>query len=301
MKKIYDFNNKSFNALMQKEKLFAINGVVIPHHIVTYMIGKMPLYAGDMHGTCCGAAAAAHYIWQFTKEKFEFKKELFDALITTSCVEENDDGSEGMILDSGIHDLLPPSGYVVFPEKYHGYDGMYFHYSHQIDTSEIKPSNFDDVKKYLLKQDKRQIHITLDGPDAPAIVLDVNAGMAGFSYYNKPDSTKFIKEVLVPLINVLQYLIIDEADVVGNKWVKVNNYTPPKGPIGVVSPRKKANTIVVGKTIAKKLNEASSETVDSTGRRVKPHLRKAHWHRFRCGPGRKETKLKWLYTILVGA
>ena len=37
-----------------------------------------------------------------------------------------------------------------------------------------------------------------------------------------------------------------------------------------------------------------------TGSRVRPHIRKAHWHLYRVGPGRKETKLLWIPPVFVG-
>ena len=35
------------------------------------------------------------------------------------------------------------------------------------------------------------------------------------------------------------------------------------------------------------------------GRRVAPHVRRAHWHTYRYGPGRAQRKLKWLPPIPV--
>ena len=42
-----------------------------------------------------------------------------------------------------------------------------------------------------------------------------------------------------------------------------------------------------------------SENHHGTGQSPRPHIRKAHWHIYRIGPGRKETKVLWLAPIEV--
>lgn len=38
-----------------------------------------------------------------------------------------------------------------------------------------------------------------------------------------------------------------------------------------------------------------------TGRRVRPHVRRSHFHTYRVGPGRRETRVKWLAPIPINA
>lgn len=44
----------------------------------------------------------------------------------------------------------------------------------------------------------------------------------------------------------------------------------------------------------------SSRTTHHSGKSPRPHIRKAHWHIYRVGKGRKETKVLWLPPIEVG-
>jgi hypothetical protein len=39
---------------------------------------------------------------------------------------------------------------------------------------------------------------------------------------------------------------------------------------------------------------------DGEGTPVRPHVRRAHWHTYRIGPGREQSVIKWISPILVG-
>ena len=43
----------------------------------------------------------------------------------------------------------------------------------------------------------------------------------------------------------------------------------------------------------------SEGTGTGTGRTVRPHIRRAHWHHYWTGPGRKSLEVRWIQPTLV--
>lgn len=58
---------------------------------------------------------------------------------------------------------------------------------------------------------------------------------------------------------------------------------------------------VVGKTVGESLRTAREKAQTQGGWNVAPHIRRAHWHTFRVGPGRTQSELKWLPPTFVGS
>ena len=58
----------------------------------------------------------------------------------------------------------------------------------------------------------------------------------------------------------------------------------------------------IGLKIGEQLRNAQSAERGPAGERFSPapHLRRAHWHTYRVGPGRMESRLRWLSPTLVG-
>lgn len=56
--------------------------------------------------------------------------------------------------------------------------------------------------------------------------------------------------------------------------------------------------------MVERTGRTSSETeetiVHGTHASPRPHMRRGHWHTYRCGPGRKETRIRWLNPMMVG-
>lgn len=123
-----------------------------------------------------------------------------------------------------------------------------------------------------------------------------------------------------PLISLLLYLCAEDAEVAGpGAW-------PPAPPAPVktkrgmrVFPPAQARQWEVGVRLGAALRrqaqaaeappeapgEPTAEGVDTHGGQVRhaprPHLRRAHWHTYRVGPGRAEVRLRWVSPVLVGA
>jgi hypothetical protein len=77
---------------------------------------------------------------------------------------------------------------------------------------------------------------------------------------------------------------------------------PPVAKRGPAKGEKRPRVVGVGYKVGAQLRaykkQAQAES-KATGRQVSPHIRRAHLHTFRCGPGRTETRVKWLSPILV--
>lgn len=59
----------------------------------------------------------------------------------------------------------------------------------------------------------------------------------------------------------------------------------------------------VGIRVGAALRSAYGESHDGaeTGRTVRPHMRRAHWHHYRVGPKRERLELRWIAPVAVGA
>lgn len=70
------------------------------------------------------------------------------------------------------------------------------------------------------------------------------------------------------------------------------------------APQQQPTLWPVGLRIGAALREyerAEGERGDPTGRRVRPHLRRAHWHHYWAGKGREELVLRWVAPVAVGS
>jgi len=103
-------------------------------------------------------------------------------------------------------------------------------------------------------------------------------------------------------LNLLLYLCSDQPDIIGpeisskpkpKKTKKGYRLFPPKHP----------SEFACGYRIGTALKEAKSMTekgkMQSARRSPIGHIRRAHWHTFRYGPGKKKTKVRWLPPIPV--
>lgn len=96
-------------------------------------------------------------------------------------------------------------------------------------------------------------------------------------------------------LSLLLYLCSEQADL--NK--AATNPTPQKTKRGMRLFAASGEVIIeTGFQLGRRLRQNSNP--QSTGASVRPHLRRAHWHTYKVGPGRQQSILKWLHPILVG-
>ncbi len=129
------------------------------------------------------------------------------------------------------------------------------------------------------------------------------AGIAMPGYDITADAVERLSAEINPLISLLLYLCSDEPD--------ISNRDLPDSQPGRAKPKKtkkgwrllppnKPKIWHVGKSIGDTLRSADYQ---DSGRSVRPHLRRAHWHGYWTGPrdGEQKFRYKWLPPVVVGS
>ena len=117
-----------------------------------------------------------------------------------------------------------------------------------------------------------------------------------------PRMEEIIPEI-APLLSLLLYLCSEAADY--GKGPQPKNPRPVKTAKGPrLFPPQRPRVWEVGARLGAALRRAyteASEKADAAGERARPrpHIRRAHWHAYRVGPGRQEVRLHWLPPIPV--
>jgi hypothetical protein len=106
----------------------------------------------------------------------------------------------------------------------------------------------------------------------------------------------------------MQFIAIDASDVTENPITKQTYKQPKEGQ----KPKNKFSEIRmwdVGIRYGKAIHVAKQEYEKQIAREnaennknrkpVRPHVRRAHWHKYKVGKGRQETKIVWLAPIYV--
>ena len=130
--------------------------------------------------------------------------------------------------------------------------------------------------------------------DSPQAAADILLDM-------RNEAEKKAQEI-TPIVSALLYLCSDEPDIAGRKpedrptrtgWER----TLPSGKLeyGPTSPR----VWEVGREVSRKITAAMQQPDTQEGG-VRLHVRRAHWHLYWTGRGRKDPRIRWLWPTLVG-
>lgn len=108
------------------------------------------------------------------------------------------------------------------------------------------------------------------------------------------------KDLIMAALQFVTYIASEKPDIVQNE-LTVKTYRRPSSVSAIKNKFSEVQMWDVGVRIgnefrkSRKLVEASdSEEVYHEGSTKRPHVRRAHWHRYRIGKGRKEVIVKWL-------
>lgn len=117
------------------------------------------------------------------------------------------------------------------------------------------------------------------------------------------------ESIVVSIFQIMSFIAIDASDVNENATTK-STYRPHKEGSRIKNKFSEVRmwdvgvqygkAIRVAKREYKKHIERENDSVESKDRKpVRPHIRRAHWHKYRVGEGRKETKTLWLAPVYV--
>lgn len=117
------------------------------------------------------------------------------------------------------------------------------------------------------------------------------------------------ESIVVSIFQIMSFIAIDASDVNENATTK-STYRPHKEGSKIKNKFSEVRmwdvgvqygkAIRVAKREYKKHIERENDSVESKDRKpVRPHIRRAHWHKYHVGEGRKQTKTLWLAPVYV--
>lgn len=117
------------------------------------------------------------------------------------------------------------------------------------------------------------------------------------------------EDIVITIFQIMSFIAIDASDVRENATTK-STYKPHKEGSRIKNKFSEIRMWDVGVQYGKAIRVAKQEykkhierengSIQTKDRKpVRPHIRRAHWHKYRVGEGRKETKTLWLAPVYV--
>lgn len=117
------------------------------------------------------------------------------------------------------------------------------------------------------------------------------------------------ESIVISIFQIMSFIAIDASDVNENATTK-STYRPHKEGSKIKNKFSEVRMWDVGVQYGKAIRVAKREykkhikrendSVESKDRKpVRPHIRRAHWHKYHVGEGRKQTKTLWLAPVYV--
>jgi hypothetical protein len=130
-----------------------------------------------------------------------------------------------------------------------------------------------------------------------------NAVVLGVAYEKDMEVVQVRASEINPLISLLLYICSEEPEIDDERepGASPSRPQPKKTKHGWrLFPPKRPRIWTAGKATGQRLREATE--VDETGKAIRPHLRRGHWHGFWTGPKTEKQKFvyKWLAPMMVG-
>lgn len=257
--------------------------------------GRLPLHlAGDM------GRLAAIGAWRYSQGIYRFDADFMAELADTSVV--------GDIPSEVLYRLPEWSIYIETPgRQWLGGDlyGYWAHLEYDINTHRSELRLLLDTDELLIPV---PVHLgpwtVTEAIDRATVEAARQASIAGMSFSLKTDHVQKIAASINPLISLLLYICSDAPEIDNNR----DPGASPKRPQPTrtkrgwrLFPAEKTRVWTVGQKIGTQLRAVNELPVDS-GRLVKAHVRRGHWHGFWTGPreGERRFKYKWLMPMVVG-
>lgn len=265
-----------------------------------------------------GQDAATMALWAQHKVVYHLDHDLW---------EELGDADDDTFIPAGIFKYLPhPDPFLAFPEPLYlpinetlyqradgffvtgrapGTDGSFQRSTANPDVQElglliVGPLYNADGRPHMLPggvHDMIFTRATMPGNGATVADMRKTVGTKFLSLAEDTGWHEHLPMMLKRAAAMLIYLCATNADLTPLP-------APPPKKKGVGKGEKRIRTVGVGYKVGaalrayKKNNHASSK---GAGKTKAPHIRRAHFHTYRCGPGRAESRVKWLPPIPVNA
>jgi len=245
--------------------------------------------------------------WRATQGVYRFDPDLYQALTTTPL--------HGKIPSEVLHRMPEWCVYIETPGLESGpasVHGTWLHLEYDVNTGREELRFLMDASmggKEMLYP--FAIHLgpwSLDTACTKALdVAQRNRqrylGVRSTEDWDTTAMTQEMRELVSPVLSLLLYLCADEPDYADEpprkpapKRVrgKLRMFPPDQPKVWDVGARIGA---ALRKTARPGTEEKGTGTRSTT--RPRPHIRRAHWHTYRVGPGRKETRIRWLAPVPV--
>lgn len=245
--------------------------------------------------------------WRKAKTVYDFSPALADELIKSAQSEEINIPLSALALPYWTIYIKPNI-------KKWDIDGFFVYYNEGIPNKNgknIKELRFTPLSKngdalptiYLVQNEQKDIYIK----DAITAILNkVNIEdihQAHYFHMFSESSGKELGKIAAQMISLVLYLSAVNAD------MKRDLTQPFKRTKQVRDIAREVEHIHVGDEIAVRIRtmnnhptaRADSEPLGGHHRSPVTHVRRAHWHTFRVGEGRKKIQVKWLAPVVVNA
>jgi hypothetical protein len=268
-------------------------------------------------GQDCATAA----LWETHKVVYHFDPDL-----TRELGETEDDA----VIPAGLFQKLPhPDPFIAFPEpmwmmadtglvqrvdgffvtgRIRGEQGAMQRSTHYPGVDEMgillcgPLFHEGEMKPYLLSDGKQDVLLTRVLLPCEETTVKVMIDSVGIRFLNLSDSTYWrenVPHMIKRAVSMLIYICATNAD------LKPLPKPPARAKGGTRDKKRKPVQVVgVGYRIGpalKAYRKREATTGQGTGRTVRAHIRRAHLHTFKVGPGRTQSMVKWLPPIPVNA
>ncbi|ABI60739.1 hypothetical protein Neut_2535 (plasmid) [Nitrosomonas eutropha C91] len=239
------------------------------------------------------AKLAAIGTWRYSQGIYQINEDLFTALIASPI---------SSILPSEVFYRLPEwSIYIEIPESQWMGESLFGFWAHLEWDKKAKRTEL----RFLL--------------DCKSGLIPIPLHLGNWTIYESVEKmiseakkqadlpvelTKAISEEINPIISVLLYLCSDSPEVDNNRVPG----TIPSHPVPVKTkkgwrlfPAEKSQFWSVGTMIGEQLRLAENNSDEPTGKKVRTHLRRGHWHGYWIGPkiSKRRFSYRWISPLVV--
>ncbi|MCD2452364.1 hypothetical protein GO003_018410 [Methylicorpusculum oleiharenae] len=248
------------------------------------------------------AQLAALGSWRYSQGIYRFDPDTFSALSDTLF--------KGEIPSEVLLRLPEWCIYIEIPEDYLWFDEKL--YGFWVYLEQDSNTHRNELRFLLDTETKLQPQILNIGPWTITEAVDrwfsegkrqaVHAKVLIHGTSELSNSIEKIAQLINPLVSLVLYLSSKEPEIVdrAEPESKPSYPRPKKVKAGWrLFPPDKPKIWTIGEKTGEQLRQANA--TEPTGRSVKPHLRRSHWHGFWRGPkaGERQFSYKWLSPIIV--